>query len=111
MPIEYDVGDFVQIKDWDEMVEEFGYVDVDRIGTPTLNFLGAMKHLCGQVFQIREKVPTYNVVVYRSVEGIERRRIDKDLFWDITSYMIKPVEDSGSETEFDFDSWQTLIQS
>jgi len=110
MPATFEVGDFVQVKSWDEMEEEFGFDETGRIKTPSLRFTGAMKHLCGQVFQIREFSEYYGTATLMSVENIEKKDGVPSV-WYITPYMIKPVEDSGSEVEFDLDSWQTLIQS
>lgn len=105
----FEIGDFVQVKDWDEMKEEFGLDEDGGAKTPNLRFIGAMKYLCGQVFQVRELSEYNGHVFLRSVENIEERDGGPG-FWYITPYMVKPVDDSGSEVEVDFDSWQTIIQ-
>lgn len=110
MPATFEVGDFVQVKSWDEMEEEFGLEEAGRIKTPRLLFIDKMSHLCGQVFQIRDFSDHNGIATLRSVENIEEKDGGTSV-WYITPYMIKPVEDTGSEVELDFDSWQTLIQS
>ena len=110
MPATFEVGDFVQVKEWDEMEKEFGLEEAGRIHTPRLLFIRGMAHLCGQVFQIREFSDHNGMTVLRSVDNIEKKDYGAG-FWYITPYMVKPAEDSGFEVELDLSSWQALIQS
>lgn len=49
----YKVGDKVRVRQWDDMVEEFGTDEVGRIDTKTgCRFMEEMKKFCGGVYEI-----------------------------------------------------------
>ena len=50
---DFNVGDIVVIREWDEMAAEYGY---NRLGSIdcTCSFTRAMQHLCGEIATISE---------------------------------------------------------
>lgn len=47
----YGIGDIVQIRDWDDMADEFGENKNGSINCPMV-FVSDMRNLCGETFQI-----------------------------------------------------------
>jgi len=81
----FKVGDRVQIKEWDEMVEEFG-THWHGTCSSDLNFCESMKHLCGRTARIKE----FNEECI-FLNGWSNE--DGDLYWTFSTDMIKPVEE------------------
>lgn len=54
MEIGFKVGDYVRVRDWDDMAEEFGFdEDYDTyIDTPGFPYAESMEYLCGMEFEI-----------------------------------------------------------
>ena len=52
--MKYKVGDKVRVRQWDDMVEEFGLYDRKDIGIPSCFFVKEMRKYCGSVVTIRE---------------------------------------------------------
>lgn len=52
--MKYKVGDKVRVRQWDDMVKEFGYMNGDRnyINTPMVAVMPEMKQYCGKVVTI-----------------------------------------------------------
>lgn len=80
---EFKVGDRVQFKTWEEMVDEFGIFGGDIIPCVSV-FVDCMKHLCG----------TYATITSIAGEIIELRDFTAKgrLIWDYSTDMIKPAE-------------------
>lgn len=86
------VGDILRIRDWDDMVAEFGvnsYGCVDSFP----GFTPSMKYLCGETFTVANISPTScgGVVRLRSVEKLEAIR-QSNIEWFISSVMVEPIE-------------------
>ena len=50
---QYKVGDIVQIRQWDDMVKEFGITSYGTIRCNNCGFVREMKKYCGQKLRIR----------------------------------------------------------
>lgn len=87
------IGDVLRIRQWDDMVDEFG---VDSYGNIPCNrmFVKNMKSLCGKQFTVSEtdKVCGY----YKSEEGVECDDISH-MMWKITADMLEPLEEDFLE--------------
>ena len=60
--MKYKVGDFVIIKSWEEMEEEYGVTSTKCIQTPYYGFLLEMKIFCNKVLKIKDiSVYSYNI--------------------------------------------------
>ena len=85
----YNVGDVCQVKELEELMEEFGE---DIVGTQA-GWNSAMNEMCGKVFTISEVIAGRHPR-YRSVEGVEncRRQHFGGGFphWNISGDMLKP---------------------
>lgn len=77
----FEVGQEIEIKSWEEMVEEFG-LSGHNIRC-TYSFTDAMKPLCGRRFTINNIIGEHIFLNW----GDERPR------WNISTDMIKPVDD------------------
>lgn len=67
------VGDVLKIRQWDDMADEFGTLDLMGsiyIKVDQSFFVPAMKYLCGKIFTVKKifVTPYYNI---ESEEGIE----------------------------------------
>lgn len=73
----YNVGDVLRVRQWDDMVEEFGVSgkDIPCEGV----FVSEMKYMCGKIFTVAE-ICYGN---YHSKEGFESG-------WAITDDMLEP---------------------
>jgi hypothetical protein len=84
------VGDRVVIKEWDEMVEDYGIAE--NYGEDCLEngFVESMKYLCGETCTIR--------TITEDISGIAILGLDFDdafgFFWEITSEMVKKIDDN-----------------
>lgn len=84
---EYNIGDKLQIRSWEDMEKEFGATydgDIDCL----LLFCGTMKYMCGKPFTVAVKEPAYSEngrYIYHSSEGIEGN-------FKITSDMLEPIK-------------------
>lgn len=93
----FEVGDRVRIKDFDEMIEEFG---THSDGTPNVScgFNPDMRYLCGQkatISNIRGDIVNFE-------ERIEYGRGDDENWaWNISLDMISHIEDEPTP-EIDF---------
>lgn len=105
----FEVGDHVQIKDWDEMVDEFG-VRRDSGNIPCkCSFTQEMKHLCGKDFHI-SALHGSQLDLVMSEEGIELREDGLfPEFWNISFDMIKPYTDNNSQPEINMSDWEQVI--
>lgn len=104
------IGDLVEIKSWEEMVEEFGTITVDGIEFIDCDFYFSpdMKHLCGLQFKIEDPIEDDFIVYGSSLEfpvdnyskGLVTALKEQsslhfgeisDGFWKISSDMLKVV--------------------
>lgn len=85
---EFNVGDLVRIRQWDDMVDQYGGTDSGRwIKTHVYNFINDMRNLCGKEFVITSiKHQVYDVY---EVLGCGTH-------WHITNEMIELVEEDVS---------------
>lgn len=91
------VGDVLKVKTWKDMSRE--YV-VDGCGNVVIanefSFIRSMKHLCGDVFTVKEKQGTSKGCMrYYSIENVEE--FDGECAWIITAGMLEPFEDDTDE--------------
>lgn len=80
----YKVGDELKIREWDDMVDEFGITSWGTIRCKN-SFNEEMKYLCGSDFTVLKIIGDD----YFSVEKIERTRPDVD-YWHISKDMLEP---------------------
>lgn len=73
--MKYKVGDKVRVRQWDDMVEEFGE-SFGTIDTPCFLFLGSMKKYCGEVVTIEE----VNICSYNIKEGSNKEFWTDEMF-------------------------------
>lgn len=89
--MKYKVGDKVRVRQWDDMVEEFGLYDREDISIPSCFFVKEMREYCGSVVTIR------NLTCSNSRYFIEED--DCCFFW--TDDMFEPYEVRiPSQTDF-----------
>lgn len=93
-------GDRVRIRDWDDMLEEYGFYDGEEaICTPAYLFVEGMKYLCGMEFtfkQMDENDPS--IVVFEEEVPVENE-FDN---WKIVPEMLELVNDEEPFPEFDY---------
>ncbi len=63
----YEVGDIVKIREWDDMEQEFGVVGT-HINVP-FSFTSTMRYLCGQTLKIKDiKIESAHDTIYNMVD-------------------------------------------
>ena len=77
----FKIGDLVEIKSWDEMVNEFGLDEVGDIEC-SHSLTSSMIHLCGKKLNI-EEINEFDEVIFDVLETEE---------WNISMDMIKHVK-------------------
>ena len=77
----YKVGDIVQIRQWDDMVREFGVTAYGNISCRNWCFVREMKKYCGKKLQITH-IRNFNDGYYLNIEN----------FWTFTSEMFEKEE-------------------
>ena len=103
---EIKVGDVLRVREWDDMLEEFGE-NLGDIDTPNAAFVVNMRPLCGSVFTISKIYTEFDddEFYYRSEEGVEDRMGSHH--WYITAGMLEPFcsdeEIEVPEDEFEND--------
>ena len=110
------VGDKVKIREWDDMVEDYGYEDGDPdiIACKGI-FLSSMKPLCGMQFTIHRifgsQSEERDVAVSFEEEPKELygRHGNPDEKFMITTAMIEPVEGNNGRFYLDESSIQDMI--
>lgn len=84
--IDIQVGDYVLVKEWDEMLEvEGSYIDEEGdiiFGDIDFSFVSMMKYLCGKYVQVVD-------IVDSSCDSKREYIVDED--WYLTAEMIKEV--------------------
>lgn len=75
----YKVGDIVQIRQWDDMVKEFGVNHYGVIRCNNCGFVKEMKKYCGQKLQIRAIQKFDDIYYYLNAAGV----------WTFTSEMFE----------------------
>lgn len=96
----FHVGDVVRIREWDDMVEEFGTEtddDDDEYIACTFSFVSEMRKYCGQEYTIRSIMG--REVFFVNHEELFQRDID-GWTWDISVDMIEPCQPPAA-VEFD----------
>lgn len=103
---EIHIGDVLRIRQWDDMVDEFG-IDTDGdirfyiwtgIDSIPVFFYSTLKYLCGQTFTIDKIKSISDGYFYYSKENIEHAGR-----WIITADMLEPFEEDELETATDED--------
>lgn len=79
----YQVGDVLRVRQWDDMAAEFGLDGLGGINCKYCKFAPEMRYMCGQTFTVSSITPNRK---YHSKEGIED-------FWLITEDMLEPYCD------------------
>lgn len=80
----YKVGDELRIREWDDMVSEFGMSSWGNIMCKN-SFNEEMRYLCGNEFTVSKIINGD----YFSVENIERTRQHEE-YWHISEDMLEP---------------------
>lgn len=95
---EFHIGDRVAIRDWDDMVAEFG---LNRYGSIKcdLTFLGSMRYLCGKEYTITDMNP--RSVVLDDCDNLDSYGISYD--------MIRHVEDCATYEPIDEAAFSSLL--
>lgn len=78
--MKYKVGDKVRVRQWNDMVEEFGTDEAGRINTKC-RFTEEMKKFCGGVYEIRSVLERN----YLLKDGV------KNIYWSFTDGMLEDV--------------------
>lgn len=96
----YKIGDELRIREWEDMVAEFGLDEFGSIDCK-YSFPEDMKYLCGMDFTISEISPLQGDDEYSSEEGIEM-----EYGWSISSDMLEPrtVEYLYTASDSDIDN-------
>lgn len=105
---EFNVGDVVVIKDYEEMVEEFGIFDNSSYtDTPVFIFSPDNKKFCGKIIIIESL--DYRSSVFRDEECFVINKTDDDIESDfvITTDMVKlyKTKDINSASQKDIDDF------
>lgn len=103
MAKEFRVGDVCRVRDWGDMLAEFGVDSTGRINTFFFRFISEMKHLCGKIFTIKEVDNSWgSITTYLSEEGVENH--ESGHTWMITADMLEPFAvTQESDIDLDFD--------
>ena len=104
---EFRIGDCVQFKEWDELVEEFGVDEDGNIPAPGF-FNKKMEYLCGQIVHIKSFKSNGNF--FRTEEKVEHGREGNFNFdWNLNVSFIKPYEDDQQTDEVPVSDWEHII--
>ena len=92
--IQYEIGDIVIIREWDDMADEFGTTDGDI--QCEYVFTHDMRHLCGNAYRIISATKFGNRHVYT---------LDENEGWSISNDMILGLyeENISGDIEFSFE--------
>lgn len=99
------IGDVLRIRQWDDMVDEFGLKPSGDIGCGGV-FVKNMKCLCGKQFTV-SSVEYGN---YRSDERVERIIGQCRKMWRITADMLEPLEEDFLEDTTDEELIKLLFE-
>lgn len=85
------IGDVLRIRQWDDMVDEFGLNSYGYIECRGV-FVAHMKYLCGKQF-------TVSSVEYGDYHSDERVELNSQgrMMWRITADMLEPIEEDFLE--------------
>lgn len=97
------VGDELRIRQWDDMVDEFG---IDYFGAipVRLGFNKSMAYMCGEKFT----VSAIDGYCLSSIEKIEYKSDDTD-YWYISADMLEPIMDELPDFEVDQDDFLNIL--
>lgn len=90
-PEDIKIGDRLRVREWEDMVEEFGDDGYDI--ACDLTFTQGMRYMCGMPFTVEEI--SSDSRRFFSKEGIENH-------WSISADMLEPLEIDEPETDDDF---------
>lgn len=101
------IGDVLQIRQWEDMVKEFGVNDSGNIDCQRI-FTVDMRYLCGKQFTVSNIYKDHGETIYNSAEGVEYDldgiKFDEDDTWDISADMLEPyIEEKEWEVADDED--------
>lgn len=83
----YKIGDKLRIRQWDDMVAEFGF-DLGGNIDCCFRFTPSMRRLCGSEFTVYRIDGTGGAAAYKSEEGVESQ-------FSISADMLEPVQVSN----------------
>lgn len=82
MAREFKVGQVVKIRQWNDMVQEFGFSKYEWIDTPGYTFIKSMRHLCGRIATITS--------IDRNIVELEFNNERGNISFVYTTFMIEP---------------------
>lgn len=97
---EIHIGDVLQIRQWEDMEEEFGLGGEGGI-LLVPSFPGEMRYLCGTQFTVKNIYKDNGGIRYRSFEGGENERPFGH--WYISADMLEPFTEDDFEVANDED--------
>ena len=84
----FKVGDKVRVREWEDMVEEYGLDNYGRINTPGVVFSKYVDgHLCG------------DEVVIREVIGVKAVKVKGHPYW-LSTAALEPIEEEIKEGDW-----------
>lgn len=84
--MEYKIGDWVIVRDWEDMAKEYAMDKYGAIRTPSYYFVSDMKFLCGKVLQVRVSSPHNHTLLTKDGHTITTHMVRP---FDITKDLIK----------------------
>lgn len=97
------IGDELRIRQWDDMVDEFGINDYVIIPV-RLGFNADMAYMCGEKFT----VSAINCGILSSIEKIEYKR-GNGTYWYISADMLEPIMDELPDFEVSQDDFLDIL--
>lgn len=106
------VGDIVQIKEWDEMIHDGGFENLDRdvIEFENIVFLDSMRYLCGASGEITHIIDNDTYVKFLLDDNYIQSQTGDYVGvenWIITAEMIKPY--NHQHQQFSPDAFNELL--
>ena len=81
----YKVGDVLRIRQWKDMLDEYGLISGSTSINVPFHFPREMRYLCGAVFTVKSITPLDTCIRYYSYEDTENG-------WSISEEMLEPFE-------------------
>lgn len=83
------IGDVLQVREWDDMLKEFGLYGRDSINAEFV-FTPEMKYLCGQIFTVQD-INDGKVISVERCEG----------GWNVSADMLKPYDGECNDSTYE----------
>lgn len=91
---EYEKGDLIIFRDWDDMADEFGYEDESKDSINCrFSFTKRMRHLCGEVATVTRELSG------RLYLEFNNKKPGYTYSWNYSTDMVRPYDDA----EYDID--------